>query len=152
MTYTATHSSTTAATLDQTRAALDRASATLDRLDARSEARRVRSLALARAAGAGPWSVTFKSLEVGRDGWPTRVVVAAPSASLPFVAHRVTVELRTAQATCDCVAASFGRPCRHAGAALFYGREVVKAYAEAQAAYAAERRAEDRAAALAPSL
>lgn len=149
MTYA--HSST-ATTLDQTRAALARASQTLDRLERTAEARRLRSLALARAAGMGPWAVVFRSLEVGRDGWPTRVVVAAPSASLPFVAHRVTVELRTAQAQCDCMAASFGRPCRHAGAALLYAVELVRAYAEAERAYVAERRAEERAAALAPSL
>ena len=147
-----TYAHTNAATLDQTRAALDRASATLDRLDARSEARRVRSLALARAAGAGPWSVTFKSLEVGRDGWPTRVVVEAPSASIPLMRYRVEVELRSASATCTCVAGSFGKPCKHAGSGLLYAREVVRAYAEAEREYAADRRAEDRAAAIAPSL
>lgn len=149
MTYTHT---ATAASLDQTRAALDRASATLDRVDARIEARRVRSLALARAAALGPFSVIFRSLEVGRDGWPTRLVVEAPSASIPLVRYRVEVELRTATATCTCVAGSFGKPCRHSGSGLLYAQEVVKAYAEAQATYAAERRAEDRASAIAPSL
>ena len=151
MTYTATHSSTTTAIADS-RAALDRASATLDRVDARMEARRARSLALARAAGAGPWSVTFQQLELGPDGQPRRVVVTAPSATVPFLSHRVVVELRGATAQCDCVAASFGRGCRHCGAALLYSVELVRAFAEAERVYWRSLADEGNAAAIAPSL
>lgn len=114
--------------------------------------RSARSIELAAQAGQGAWACRFKSLEVGVDGQPSRVQVAVPSSSVPFLAHAVDVDLRAAVASCGCVAASFGRPCRHAGAALLYGACVVRAYAEAQAEYAAQRRAEDNARALAPSL
>lgn len=149
MTYTAAAQRSTSVLAEtHARAALDHASATLDRLERGAEARRARSLALARAAGAGPWSVRFVALEVAPDGQPRRVVVRAPSASVPFLAHRVVVELRAATAQCDCVAASFGKPCRHAGAALLYAVELVKAYTEAERQYWRDQASEGNAAAL----
>ena len=137
-TRTTTRALSTQAHLDAARATFDRVSATLDRLDAAS-AKRSRSLELAAQAGLGPWAVTFRRLVVGRDGQPSRVDVDAPSGSVPFVSHRVVVDLRAWTASCDCVAATFGRPCRHAGAALRYGGCVVIAYREAQAERSALR-------------
>ena len=123
-----------------TQAHLDAASAILDRLDAISARRWQRSFELALQAGMGAWAVKFRSLEIGKDGQPARVEVDAPSASVPFLSYRVVVFFDQQRVTCTCLAAQYGRPCKHVGAGLAYAREVLRAYREAASEYAAAMR------------
>lgn len=162
-----TSTSATSRTLQTTRATLRHVRAQLDAMDARSAARsavvnetpadardakRRRSLELAEAAGLGPWSCRFVSLDLRPDDLPSVVRVDVPSRSLPFVFHRVEVDTASAIATCDCIAASFGRGCVHVGVGLLYAREAVRAFQEAASDLAHRLRHEGNAAALRPSL
>lgn len=111
--------------------ALDR----MEREGDQREARRIaRSIDLATMACLGAWSVNFRSIEHDADHWPSRVVVLVPSGSVPFLRHRVTIAIARGSVrgvTCDCIAASYGRSCKHAGAGVFYGYSVISAYTEA---------------------
>lgn len=141
--------------LRATSASLARSSAILDRIEATetaSAARRRRSLELAALAGLGAYSCRFVSLDLRPDDVPSVVRVDVPSASLPLFAHRVTVDTSSATATCDCIAASFGRACKHQGVGLLYAREAVRAFQTAASDLAARLREEGNAAALRPSL
>lgn len=141
--------------LRATSASLARSSAILDRIEAAETAsatRRRRSLELAAQAGLGPYSCRFVSLDLRPDDLPSVVRVAVPSRSLPFVSHLVEVQTAEAIASCDCIAASFGRACSHAGVGLLYAREAVRAFQTAASDLAAQLRADGNAEALRPSL
>lgn len=156
MTHHTAHRAT--AVLSDASVILDRIALRLDILDIlddereRSRRRRRRALELSRDAGMGAWSCHFVRLERAPDGQPWRVVVAVPSRTTPYLDHRITVALPSVQASCSCAAASYGRACPHAGAAVLYALELVAAFAEAQRVYWRSFADEANARALAPSL
>ena len=151
MTHHTAHRAT--AVLSDASVILDRIALRLDILDdERERSRRRRALELSRDAGMGAWSCRFVRLERAPDGQPWRVVVAVPSRTTPYLDHRITVALPSVQASCSCAAASYGRACPHAGAAVLYALELVAAFAEAQRVYWRSLADEANARALAPSL
>lgn len=52
--------------------------------------------------------------------------VSVPSARIEGLRYTVRYDTRTDGARCQCVAASRGQPCWHAGVALAYGRRAVE--------------------------
>ena len=151
MTHHTAHRAT--AVLSDASVILDRIALRLDVFDdERERSRRRRALELSRDAGMGAWSCHFVRLERAPDGQPWRVVVAVPSRTTPYLDHHITVALPSVQASCSCAAASYGRACPHAGAAVLYALELVAAFAEAQRVYWRSFADEGNARALAPSL
>ncbi|HEU5343165.1 MAG TPA: SWIM zinc finger family protein [Ktedonobacterales bacterium] len=116
---------------------------------------RTRSIELAQARGETPCSWAARTLGWTLDDATGALVSlalaihSAHSEQVYSVGYRASVD----DATCDCPAARYGRPCWHRGLGVLKGRSVARLYspagrAEAERAYRADLAAEDNARAL----